>query len=283
MKRKFYGPLAFVCLLSIVSCKQERTAQDDAALDSVGVEDSYDDDSLYADEDELEELDLPEGRDEAFGDFMFAFLHNRRFQADRIKFPLPVTDGEGEHTITSGAAFRQDFHLPSYDSYTVLLGNRDQLEVFQNDLELADASIDRIDLASLSQRTFHFLRDNGRWQLCEERVEQVPGQLADFLGFYHRFTTDSIFQIESLAQPLAISTPDPDDELSVIEGTIDPSQWTAFCPEMPREVITNIQFGQHFENPHRIILVQCGMSNGLMDVYTFAKEGGRWKLVSFEN
>ena len=109
-------------------------------------------------------------------------------------------------------------------------------------------------------------------------------KVSDFLQFYDQFTTDSVFQQESLAEQLAFSMEDPDEEEGDdIEGTIDRGQWPVFRPEMPSGQFVNIDFGQSIPNPHRIYLLQCGISNGMLDIFTFHQDNGRWRLTSFEN
>jgi len=284
MDKKFYGPLVLMALLGMSSCHQNNTEESGLETDSTQIEDSVVIDSAYTDEDEVEPLELPAGRDEAFSDFIFSFIHNRRFQAERVKFPLKVTNLDGsESRIKSGEVFRKEFRLPSYEYYTVLLGEREQMEVFQNDLELADVNFDMIKLQNRQRKSFHFVRESGKWALIEEKHEVVNDHYADFLDFYQRFTTDSLYEQQSLASHIYFSTPDYENEMETVTGTIEASQWSAFRPEMPFHVITNIEFGQTFENPNKMLLLQCGISNGMMDVYTFHKEGGRWKLISYEN
>ena len=76
---------------------------------------------------------------------------------------------------------------------------------------------------------------------------------------------------------------DPDDDFSMIEGTLDHEQWDAFKPQLPAGRLTNIRYGQTYDDPRRMILVKQGISNGLMDILTFRRRGGNWKLVSYEN
>ena len=108
-------------------------------------------------------------------------------------------------------------------------------------------------------------------------------ELSDFLTFYAHFSVDSVFQAESIAQPLTIRMMDPDDELGVIDGTIDALQWSIFCPDVPEGVISNIRYGQSYDNPRHIVLQKCGISNGMQELFTFDKTGGRWRLTAYEN
>lgn len=57
-----------------------------------------------------------------------------------------------------------------------------------------------------------------------------------------------------------------------------------FRPEMPGLAFVNMDFGQSVSTTdHRLHLLQCGISNGMLDVFTFQRESDRWQLVSYEN
>ena len=106
--------------------------------------------------------------------------------------------------------------------------------------------------------------------------------LSDFYRFYAKFSSDSVFQAQSLAPMLNVSIHDTEDELSIIEGTIDASQWVSFCPEVPQNVISNIRYNQHYTN-QRVVMQKCGMGTGLQEVFTFNNEGHGWRLTSYED
>ena len=57
--------------------------------------------------------------------------------------------------------------------------------------------------------------------------------ISDFLNFYAQFCSDSIFQSQSIADPLRIRIQDSEDEDGTIDGIIDADQWQTFCPEVP--------------------------------------------------
>lgn len=87
-----------VAMVTCISCGRGRTLSDLGSSDSVAVEDSVEEDSVLFFEEEDEGLSLERQKTEAFADFIFAFTHSGRFQAERIRFPLPVTDAEGQES-----------------------------------------------------------------------------------------------------------------------------------------------------------------------------------------
>ena len=128
-----------------------------------------------------------------------------------------------------------------------------------------------------------FQREEGRWRLDAIHEETfTEDDLCDFLDFYARFCTDSLFQAQSIADPLRIVLQDPDDEEGSIDGIIDADQWQTFRPEIPSGIISNIRKGQNY-NGHRVVLRKSGLSNGLQEVFTFTKERTGWHLTKYEN
>ena len=267
-----------------ISCRHGRTEADLNAVDSTETTDSLDNDSTLYLEEEDEGLSLEEHATEAFGDFFFAFTHNSRFQAERIRFPLPGTDLDGtERTVRSGRQFRSEFRLPGNEYYTLLLGRREQMTVMQDDTLITDIVLQHIHLHQQTMVCYNFHRDNGHWYLIRRNSIPVAAELSSFFQFYERFTTDSLYQQESIATHLAFSMEAPDEDEADIEGTIDRDQWPVFRPEMPGEEFVNVDFGQDFPDPSRILMLQCGISNGMLDIFTFHREGDRWELIAYEN
>ena len=284
MIRRIWVLLLPLLMLAAASCRNGQTEKQELEADSTETADSLVLDTLSEFEEKVEELSFPEGRAEVFSDFIFTFVNNRRFQAERIKFPLPMEEADGtQREITSGRDFCADFQWPSREEYTMLLTDAGQMEDYQNDLDLSEAEVQLISLPASTIRGYQFRRTAGKWQLFSRRSYHPDGRLADFLRFYNRFSTDSLFQQESLADVLRYATTDPDGEQERLEGTLHPDQWSAFRPELPQGVITNINFGQQLEHADQIVLLQCGTSSGMMDTYTFRFERGGWKLVSYEN
>ena len=271
-------------LMVMVACGQGRTERGLSEVDSLPDADTLVEDTSFFFDDEDDGLTLGDREVEAFSDFIHAFTHNGRFQAERIRFPLLVKDIDGSETrITSGKRFRSEFLIPNNDYYTLILGDMNQMDIFQNDSSLTDVAFQFLSLADLKVDSYNFKRTDGRWFLENRSKSHVDAQLIDFMHFYHQFTTDSLFQQESLSRNLTFAMEDLEDGEEAISGTIDPDQWPAFRPEMPSGEFVNIDFGQDYPNPSRIHLLKCGISNGLLDIFTFQRDGDQWKLVSYEN
>ena len=112
------------------------------------------------------------------------------------------------------------------------------------------------------------------------------GDNEDFVEFFGRFATDSLFQSRRIKQPLAFVTTDPDDDFSVLETTLDLNQWFAFKPELPTDRLSNINYGQKSIDDSNVKIVALkGIGNGLSNILYFKRKerSGDWELYKFED
>lgn len=285
--RSFFNRLLTdLCLFSIAtaclfcSCNGKHAA-DQRWVDSVlNVCDSLPDDTLVYD---MPSENVSSMVDEYFNDFIYTFSHNKRFQQSRILFPLNVYDGNGEkmREITNSKDMNLFFPLNAPDSYVMLLNDVSQVEDASSTMIVADLQL--IDFDQECVRRLECERQNGQWMLNKaEEFTLDSHPFGDFLKFYNSFSSDSVYQIQHIAQPLSISIPDEDDENDLIEGTIDAAQFPVFAPVLPKGKILMVDYGQIVSNPHKVVMVKCGMGSGMMDIMSFEEEEGEWKLVSME-
>lgn len=223
--------------------------------------------------------------DGIFNDFLFAYLHSRTLRQERTTSPLPLEHSQRPTELLEDFNPEFEFAFLSGEYFTTLYGNVSQMRA-EDDEELEEDSIvslQRINLNDGTIRNYRFLREEGHWQLAAIREETFgDDDLSDFLNFYARFCSDSIFQSQSIADPLHISLQDSEDEDEIINGIIDADQWQTFCPEVPSGIISNIRKGQTYGG-HRIVMRKSGLSNGLQEIFTFNKERTGWRLTRYEN
>ena len=285
MRIKCRGILSIVMVACLLSCGSNSNKEQEAAnLMQEASETPID--TLVQEEEELSLL--PEespALDGVFNDFLFAYLHSRTLRQERTANPLRL-----EHSARPAEAiedFNPEFELSflSGEYFTTLYGNASQMRA-EDDQELEEdsvVSLQRINLNDGTIRNFQFLREEGHWRL--EAIREATFEdddLGEFLDFYAQFCTDSVFQSQSIADPLHIVIQDSEDEEGSINGIIDADQWQTFCPEVPSGIISNIRKGQSYGG-HRIVLRKSGLSNGLQEVFTFTKERGNWRLTRYEN
>ena len=240
-------------------------------------------------EEELEELGVEDGSsshiDSVFNDFLFAYLHSRSLRRERTAHPLRL-----EHTSRPAEVLDQfdpefEFGFLSGEYFTTLYGNAAQMRAEDDEEQETDSvvNVQRINLNDGTIRNFLFQREQRHWQLTAVREATFDDdELRDFLSFYARFSTDSLFQSQSIANPLRVSLQDPDDEEQSIDGTIHADQWPTFCAEVPGGIISNIRKSQYY-GPHRVVLRKSGMSDGMQEIFTFTRERDAWRLTRYEN
>ena len=144
--------------------------------------------------------------------------------------------------------------------------------------------MEQILLVSQEIRRYDFQRKQGKWMLV--RLRHLPFEAdpaGDFLKFYSRFASDSLYREAHIAPYVAVSLLDPSDDMQHIEGSIEREQFPIFCPEVPSVSISNILYGQPYDNPSRMILQKTGYGNEMQELFTFAKQGRDWHLVKYEN
>ena len=281
-----------VCLMlgMTISCKDKKpeVVTDSLSNDSVEVPDTVDTVTIDTiPEDAMDSLisatPMPVTADELFDDFLFNFTANKKLQYERVMFPLQVTDGDSVTTIE-----RNDWNHERYfmkqEFYTLIFEDESQLELAK-DTRLDSIVIEKINLQSKSVEQHVFRRINGQWMLSEivlNNTYQSPNR--SFLDFYEKFASDSLFQIQSMNEPVSTVLPDPDDDYSTIEGEFYPEQWPDFKPlDFPSDMIYNILYGQQYRKSRQKLFVLRGISNGLEAEMTFKQIDGRWKLVKLIN
>ena len=267
-------PVCFLLLL--VACQKEKPS---TKLDGLDISsDSLRQDSV---EDVMEEMPMPKVADELFDDFIFNFAASRKLQMQRIAFPLEYETG-GETKKLAKADWKMDYLFMQEEFYTLLLDNEKQQQVV-GDTTVKSVVIEKIQLPQKHIKKYIFERTAGRWMLKKIHEEPLAANAnGDFLDFYDHFSTDTLYQSQSMADNVTFTAPDPDDELNNMTGTMMPEQWADFKPEViPSGTIYNIDYGNTSHSDQQKTMLVRGIANGLETTLTFGKKGGHWKLTQF--
>ena len=285
----FFFCLACVMLGTTVGCKDKKpeTTQVDSLATEVPVDTV---DTMVVDtvpEDAMDSLisatPMPVAADELFDDFLFNFSANKKLQYERVTFPLKVVDGDSESVIER-KDWRQEHFFMKQEMYTLIFDDESQLELLK-ETDLDSVVVEKINLRAKSVEQHIFNRISGQWKLTKivrNTMFQNPNK--SFLSFYEKFAADSVFQIESMGEPVSVTLPDPDDDYSMIEGDFYPEQWPEFKPgELPTEELYNIIYGQEYRQSRQKLLVLRGIANGFQTEMTFRQVDGKWKLVKLVN
>ncbi len=167
------------------------------------------------------------------------------------------------------------------DYYTLIFDSEEHKERV-NDTTLTRAVVQKIFLESGYVTQYIFQRVGGRWYMTRvstEEYRELPN--ASFLEFYSQFATDSLFQQQSIANPLQFVGPDPDDDFAITEGFLMPEQWEQFAPYLPNNMIYNIVYGEQSHGITEKIFVIRGIANGDETEMRFKKRSnGKWILTS---
>lgn len=266
----------FALVLLMFSCKGGKTgSSDDVVSDSDSIQDTTAVDTM---EQIIAETPMPKAADELFDDFFFNFAANKKLQKKRIKFPLKVVDGK-KTTMVEQKAWKTDHFFMAQGYYTLILDKMGDMNL-SKDTSINNVIVEKIYLRKGIVKQYLFNREQGLWMLTaiETKSVNVNGN-ASFLKFYQKFAADSAFQANSLSNPVEFVGPDPDDDFSRMDGLITPDTWSAFAPEMPKNMIYNIIYGQKYGDSNRKIFVLRGIANGLEIEMSFKRKGGKWLLT----
>ncbi len=267
-----------LCLLLLASCGGSKTSNTEETVpadstvvtaDSLAASDASDD--------LLANLPMPKAADELFDDFLYNFAANRKLQMERIAFPLKKVNGNKVETVDK-RQWRMERYFMRQQYYTLLFDSERHMEVVK-DTSVNHAVVEMIyfNTGAIIQHVFNRLR--GVWMLTE--IQTIPisaSNNASFLEFYSRFSTDTEFQEESLAESIQFEGPDPDDDFARMDGVITPDTWEAFAPELPKQMIYNIIYGKPRPEGNRKVFVLRGIANGMELEMTFQRRDGVWRL-----
>ena len=241
-------------------------------------------DSLSLEEVEEEPV-VPISADESFADFLYNFALDEKLQLRRILFPLPYyTDNRKDSILKED--WKHDPLFSQEEFYTMLYDHLDDAEL-EKDTASTSVRIEWINLKERKLKRYYFERLYGWWKLEAIDDATMPKEETgqeDFYEFYERFANDSLFQAERVADPLPFVAPDPDDDFQILETTIEKEQWFAFQPKLPREYLTNINYGQRLSTASRTRVIEMrGFGNGFNNTLYFRCRNGQWKLTRFED
>lgn len=283
MKKLFFG----CCLLMLmVACEGGKKKIDPfetltGQIDSLKVHT----DSVHADTALVVEDVIPPSADESFADFFYNFASDEKFQLSRIVFPVSTYKGDKIVRIPK-EEWQHDYLFSRDPAYTVLLDREEDMEM-EKDTSMRSVQVDIINLVRSQIKRYYFQRKKQSWFLeainLQRLVHETDGE-EDFMQFYEKFSSDSVFQAERLADPLGFVTADPDDEFQILETTLEPGQWFAFRPPMMAGKLTNVHYGQKEDLHSDSKIVEFkGFGNGFSNTLYFERRGGIWKLMQFED
>ena len=208
--------------------------------------------------------------DELFDDFIFNFALDSSLQKQRTMFPLLYIK-EGASVRIDRKAWKHDYLFAEQNFYTLLFDREQDMDVV-GDTALNAVQVEWLYLKERQVKRYYFQRQKGMWMLDSIALHRIsPLKDNDFIPFYSRFVTDSVYQQQHIHSPLQFVTIDPDDDFSILETTLNREQWLAFRPTMPVAPLSNINYGQKNSwNASTKILKVNGIGNGYSNVFFFS-------------
>lgn len=225
----------------------------------------------------------PMNADEPFDDFIFNYASDDVLQKQRTLFPLPYYEGDTPFKIEK-ESWKHDYLFTKQAYYTLLFDREEDMDMV-GDTTLNSVQVEWIYLKNSMVKKYYFQRNRGIWMLEAINLRHIEeAEAEDFVSFYARFATDSLYQSRHIRDPLQFVTIDPDDEFSILETTLDVNQWYAFRPVLPVDKLSNINYGQKNEDlSNTKILKVNGIGNGYSNIFYFRKRKGGWELYKYED
>lgn len=272
--------LLFLLLLTTIlhGCKRQNSSES-VAVDVVADTVAYLD--TIAEGEELDTLPRPATADGIFRDFFYDFTNNKRFQKQRISFPLKVKEKQINKLIN-----KQEWKFQSLLSdtsiYTAIF-TTEQAMALENDHALKHVVVDNIHLNDQTSTSWHFSKKMDMWMLDSiETMEITEHKNGDFIEFYRMFATHEAYQAEHIAHTLIFKTYDAETS-SDIEGYIEGQQWQAYAPILPNDAFVNFRYEQNVEHAnHRVLMIANPNENQISLLYFRRHSSIGWMLYKFE-
>lgn len=266
------------CSLVLIACLF--ACQDKKPVDQQAeVADTMVTDTMVVEHDN--EADPPKSADGLFDDFIYSFMRNRRFQMDRITFPLP-NEVDGKNKPIKREDWTFDPLYVKQDVYTLIFDSEKSVKA-EKDTARKQVIVEWVYLNKKRVKQYHFNKIDGIWRMTKLEIHAMTkNDNNDFYVFYDRFSTDADYQSAHILNPFVFNTYDF-DTFQTIEGLLDVSQWPDYKPTLPKHVITNINYGQNYANSRKRVLLLCSPSGGMGCSLTFVKKGRTWMLERLDN
>lgn len=281
MRKSVYIVFALcVSMMFFDGCKSEKATpvDDSTTVDSLDSDTSADSDTMA---EIIAETPMPKAADQLFDDFFFNFIASPKVQKARTDFPLPITTitDRQQHTVQlQKKQWKMDKFFRPQGYYTLIFDNEKQMDASKS-TKIDTVVVERIHLAEGKVEQFCFDHPNGKWRLNQVRnIDFSTSKNASFLKFLQKFfAADGRGMIKD---PLPYRGADPNgEETNIISTKIPASDWSSFLPQVPKDVIYNIIYGQKYGEGNRKILDFKGLSNGLETQLIFNRHGNSWRLV----
>lgn len=219
---------------------------------------------------------MPKTADELFDDFFFNFSNSRKVQKERIQWPLQVETNGAKKTMAENQWSMKRFYTE--DGFYVMLLDDDKQTKLAKDTSLTCVAVKHVDIPKNTLETFSFNRIDGKWMMTLMEQESLSeSRNANFLKFYQKFATDTLFCQQSLAESIEFTGPDEEDENLTTTRNIPTEEYSMWAPELATDFYT-LSYGQKNESSNsKVFIMRQPASSQECRLY-FRRQGSKWTL-----
>lgn len=266
-------------LVLMGSCGGHKTAEPQVGE---AVADTLLADSAVTDSDSVAMPEPPLAADGFFDDFAYNFMRSRKFQLERIAFPLAWTENGRQKTVEK-AAWKFDRLYSRDELYTAIFDSEKSVARSPKDTALKQVTVEMIDMKRKYVKQYLFRKLRGAWMLTAVDLHALSADAnSDFLAFLGKFLADANYRVAHVAEPFTLVVTDP-DTFQPIKGEAFPDQWDIYAPELPRDRMTNVNYGQRYGDSSRRVLLVSSTDGAMTSLISFKRQKGSWKAVKLEN
>lgn len=275
-------------LMNLSSCKSEKKSEtagdsmteetsDSLGNDTVSVVDNT---PVTDTEKFIDERPIPKAADELFDDFFFTFYNSRKFQKERIQWPLKNVVYGKEQSIKENSWQMEKFYAED-GFYVLLLDNVKQTEIAK-DTSINNVVVKHVNIPANALKNYTFNRIEGQWKLTEIEKESLSeSKNANFLKFYQRFASDSTYCAESLEEKIKFTGPDIEDENITSTRDIDAAEYFEWAPELLTDFYA-ITYGQQNSSSNNKVFIMRQPASSQECQLHFRRNGSNWKLYKLQ-
>lgn len=215
-------------------------------------------------------------------DFYYSFAYNKKFQIERIKFPLTIEENDKKYQVNK-LEWKQDSLFTNLEYITFIYNSHSQ--TFEYDKDNGDKAIfSWIYPLKGEQKDYYFIRETDKWYLLKVSTHTFENSNPEtFIPFLQKFMSDSAFQKSRIKFPL---------ETLFLEGTEDgdykektentnSNDWKFISLYDKAKSITNFSdsWDSKINEKDKMLLYIGGVENGINIKYFFTKIDEKWYLT----
>lgn len=218
--------------------------------------------------------------DEAFEEFLYSFVSEKKFHLRRVMFPLKVYKSSGDSTYIAKENWKHNDSFANEEYYSVIFDKEDDIDL-ASDSTLNEIKIKLADNSVSYLKSYLFSKNKNTWRLKNILEEEVSSDVDVFENFLFKFVTDTVFQTERLKSHIIYVHTDPDNDFEILEEKINLEQWNVVKPQYCSQKLAYIDYSNNQKSNKKVVVIK-GLANGYSTILFFKKEKGHWTLYKYE-